>query len=76
MFSSHAQNFYLLKIRLNLFEISHLVLKFENLMEIIIPFENLFQTWTPWSGAMCMCSSLSSDKVEHTHMAPPHGVHV
>jgi hypothetical protein len=29
---TNAQNFYLLKIRLNLFEISNIVLKFENLI--------------------------------------------
>ena len=55
---THAQNFYLLKIYLNLFEISNRVLKFENLIEIIIPSKNLFQTWTTGSGAMCVCSSL------------------
>jgi hypothetical protein len=39
-----AQNFFLLKIHLNLFEISNRVLKFENLIEMIIPSQNLFQT--------------------------------
>ena len=42
---SDAQNFYLLKIHLNLFEISDRVLKFENLIKIcksFIPTENLF----------------------------------
>ena len=34
MEAPHAQNFYLLKIHLNLFEISNQVLKFENLIEI------------------------------------------
>jgi hypothetical protein len=31
---THAENFYLLKIRLNLFEISKSALKFENLIYI------------------------------------------
>ena len=56
--SLDAQNFYLLKIHLNLLEISNQVLKFENLTLIwkkIISSENLFQTSIPWSGAsMCI----------------------
>ena len=46
---ANAQNFYLLKIHLNLFEISNRVLKFENWIKIwnfFIPFENLFPIWT------------------------------
>ena len=72
---SHAQNFYLLKIHLNLFEISSQVSKFENLIEdqkLFISSENLFQmsqnsfqTWSPQSSAMCVYSSLSHDKVEY-----------
>ena len=48
----------LLKIHLNLFEISNTVLKFEN----------LFQTWTMRSGAMCMYSTLPHDKLEYTQI--------
>ena len=63
---SNAQNFYDLKIHLNLFEISKRALKFENLFEIrkslILP-ENLFQTWTSRSGAMCVYITLSQDKL-------------
>ena len=46
MLTSNAQNFYVLKINLNLFEISNWVLKFENLIQIwnnAILSENLFQ---------------------------------
>ena len=56
---ANAQKFYLLKIQLNLFEISNRVLKFENWIKIwnfFIPFENLFQIWTLRDGAMCMYS--------------------
>ena len=35
-----------------------------------------FQTWTPWSGAMCVYSNLSHDKLKYVHMAPLHRVHV
>ena len=55
-----TKNFYLLKIHLNLFEISNWVLKFENLISIwksIILSENLFQTWILQSGTMCLYSS-------------------
>ena len=36
----------------------------------IILSENLFQTWTLWSGAMYVHSSLSHGKVESTYIAP------
>ena len=42
-----VENFYLLKINLNLFEIPNQVLKFENVIQIwnfLILFENCFQT--------------------------------
>ena len=42
-FLTNAHNFYLLKICLNLFEISNRVLKFENLIEIIIPSDFFFK---------------------------------
>ena len=74
-----VENFYLLKIHLNLFETSDQVLEFENLIQIwksFLPSENLFQTGTLGSGAMCMYSSLSHDKVEYTHIAPLRRVHV
>ena len=73
---SNAQNFYLLKIHLNLFEISYRGLKFEKIIKIwksFIPSENGFQTRTPLrSGAMCMYSSLSCDEVEYMHIVLLH----
>ena len=69
---SNAQNFYLLKIHLNWFEISNRVLKSENLISIwksIILSENLFQTWLLRSATMCVYSSLSHDKDEYMNMA-------
>ena len=54
---SYAQKFYLLKIYLNLFEISNRVLKFGNVIYIWKSFilsEYLFQTWTRQNGAMCV----------------------
>ena len=77
------KNFYVLKIHLNLFEISNQVLKLENLIQIwkfFVPSENLFQNWTLKSGAMWLYSSLSCSKVKYNiqymHIAPLHGVHV
>ena len=75
----NGQNLYVSKIRLNLFEISNRVLKFENLIQIwkyFILSENLFQIWIPWSGAMCVYSTLSHEKVEYTHNEPLLRVHV
>ena len=69
----------LLKIHLNLFEISNRVLKFETLILIwksFISSENLFQTWTLRNSAMYMYSSLSRDKLEYMHIATLLGVHV
>ena len=71
--NSNVQNFYLLKIHLNWFEISNQVLKFENLISIwksIILSEHLFQTWILQSGAICVYSSLLRDKVEYTQIEP------
>ena len=65
---TNAQNFHLLKIHLNLVEIWNRVLKFENLIQIwksFIPSQNLFQTRTMQSGAMCVYSSVSRDKVKY-----------
>ena len=72
----NAQNFYLLKIHLNFFEISNWVLKFKNLISIIILSENSFQTWILRTGAMCVYSSLSHGKVEYTHIEPLCKVHI
>ena len=79
--SSNVENFYLLKIHLNLFEIPNWVLKIENLISIwkfFILSENLFQSWILRSGAMCVYLnlSLSCNKVEYMHIAPLCGVHV
>ena len=72
--TSIAQNFYVLKIRLNFFEISNQVLKFNNLIQIClfsIQYENLFETLSQWIGAMCVYSTISCDKLEHMmSMAP------
>ena len=38
--------------------------------------KTLFPTWILWSAAMCVYSSLSSDKVEYTHIEPLCQVHV
>ena len=69
----YAQNFYLLIILLNLFEISNRVLEFKNSISIwkciILP-ENLFQTCILRRGAMCVYSSWSRDKVEYMHIEP------
>ena len=76
---SHTQNFYLLKMHLISYEISNRVLKFENLIQIwkrFIPSENLFQTWSMQSGVMCVDLTLSCDKLEYTHMAALHRIHV
>ena len=62
-----------LKIRLNLFEISNRGLKFEKLIWICKSFilsQNLFQTCTLGIGAMCVYLSLSHDKVEYMDIAP------
>ena len=79
LLKSYAQNFYLLKIHLNLFEISNWVLKFENMIQIWKSFilsENLFQIWTLQICAICVFSSLISDKVEYMHFAPLRKAHV
>ena len=77
---NYAQNFLLLKIHLNLFEMLKRGLKLENLIFNLnffyINSENLFKTWTLQSGSMCMYSSLSRDKVKYTHMAPLRGFYV
>ena len=76
---SNAQNFYLLKIHLNWFEISNRVLKSENLISIwksIILSENLFPTWLLRSATMWLYSILSHDKVEYTHTEPLWEFHV
>ena len=73
---TYVENFYLLKIHLNLFEIPNQVLKFEKLISIwnfFILSENLFQTWTLRSGAICVYSSLSCVEVEYMHIAPLRG---
>ena len=78
-FDTYAQNFYVLKIHLNLFEISNRVLKFENWIQIwkfSISSEILFQTWTLRSDFMCMYSTSSHDKLEYMLMAPLRRVHV
>ena len=77
--NNYAQNFYVLKICLNSFEITIWGLKCENSIQIwkyFILSENLFQIWIPWSGAMCVYSTLSHEKVEYTHNEPLLRVHV
>ena len=66
---SNAQNFYVLKICLNLFEISREIWTF------LIQSQNLFQTLSLRSSAMCVYSTLSYHKYEYTSMAPLHRVH-
>ena len=68
---TYAQNFYLLKNHLNLFETNWV-----SIWKRIILSENLFQTWILRSGDMCVYSSLSRDKVEYTHIEPLCEVHI
>ena len=55
---TYVQNFYLLKIHLNLFEISYWVLKFENLISIcksIILSRDPKVLWTIWQVNLIFC---------------------
>ena len=70
IWGTNAQNFYVLKIHLNLFKISNHIWNF------FIQAENLFQTWLLWIDTMWMYLALSHDKLEYTHIAPFCRVHI
>ena len=61
-----------MKIHSNLFEISNQGLKFENLIKSLSHLKIYFKK----RPMECLCSSLVHNKGEHTHIAPPRGVHI
>ena len=76
---SHAQNFYILKIHLNLFEILNRVLKFENskyTWKVLSRLKKFISNMDPSEWCNVSVFTLLHDKLEYMHMALFCMVHV